>query len=86
MGALSYAGGFTIGVVADQDAFPDLDVFAAGAREELHALGRLTYPTSVRPGRVRWALVQPATGDRLWTRATTVRLSPKPVVISGGRW
>ena len=50
MGALSYAGGFTIGVVADQDAFPDLDVFAAGAREELHALGRLTYPTSVRPG------------------------------------
>jgi diacylglycerol O-acyltransferase / wax synthase len=50
VGGLSYAGGFTIGVVADQDAVPDLDVFAAGAREELQTLGRLTYPTSVRPG------------------------------------
>jgi hypothetical protein len=39
VGALSYAGTLNIGVVADRDAFPDLDVFAAGAREELHALG-----------------------------------------------
>jgi hypothetical protein len=29
----------TIGVVADRDAYPDLDVFVAGAREELQALG-----------------------------------------------
>jgi hypothetical protein len=50
VGALSYAGGFNIGVVADRDAYPDLDVFAAGVREELHALGVSTYPTSVRPG------------------------------------
>jgi WS/DGAT/MGAT family acyltransferase len=39
VGALSYAGTFCIGVVADQDAYPDLDVFTAAARDELHALG-----------------------------------------------
>jgi diacylglycerol O-acyltransferase / wax synthase len=38
VGALSYAGTFNIGVVADRDAYPDLDVFAAGVRDELHAL------------------------------------------------
>jgi diacylglycerol O-acyltransferase / wax synthase len=45
--ALSYAGAFTIGVVADRDAFPDLDVFTAGVRDELHALGVSTCPTSM---------------------------------------
>jgi diacylglycerol O-acyltransferase / wax synthase len=44
VGALSYAGAFTIGVVADRDAFPDLDVFAAAARDELHALGVRSSP------------------------------------------
>ena len=39
VGALSYAGQFAIGVIADRDAYPDLDVFVAGAREELLALG-----------------------------------------------
>jgi hypothetical protein len=39
VGALSYAGQLNIGVVADRDAYPDLDVFVAGAREELQALG-----------------------------------------------
>jgi diacylglycerol O-acyltransferase / wax synthase len=39
VGALSYAGAFNIGVVADRDAYPDLDVFVAGAREELDRLG-----------------------------------------------
>jgi hypothetical protein len=39
VGALSYAGQFTIGVVADRDAYPDLDVFVAGAREQLQTLG-----------------------------------------------
>jgi diacylglycerol O-acyltransferase / wax synthase len=39
VGALSYAGQFTIGVVADRDAYPDLDVFVAAAREELQTLG-----------------------------------------------
>jgi diacylglycerol O-acyltransferase len=49
VGALSYAGRFTIGVVADRDAYPDLDAFAAGLREELHPLGVPTHPTSIRP-------------------------------------
>jgi diacylglycerol O-acyltransferase / wax synthase len=49
VGALSYAGTFAIGVVADQDAYPDLDAFAAGLRQELHALGVPTHPTSIRP-------------------------------------
>jgi diacylglycerol O-acyltransferase / wax synthase len=49
VGALSYAGAFTIGVVADQDAYPDLDAFTAGMRQELHALGVPTHPTSIRP-------------------------------------
>jgi diacylglycerol O-acyltransferase / wax synthase len=38
VGALSYAGAFNIGVAADRDAYPDLDVFVAGAREELDTL------------------------------------------------
>lgn len=45
VGALSYAGALDIGVVADRDAFPDLDVFMAGAREELDKLGVSTHPT-----------------------------------------
>jgi diacylglycerol O-acyltransferase len=51
VGALSYAGRFDVGVVADRDAYPDLDVFAAGVREELQALGVPTPPTSIRPDR-----------------------------------
>jgi diacylglycerol O-acyltransferase len=38
VGALSYAGEFNIVAVADQDAYPDIDIFAAGMREELDAL------------------------------------------------
>ncbi len=45
VGALSYAGALNIGVVADRDAYPDLDVFVAGAREELDALGVSIRPT-----------------------------------------
>lgn len=44
VGALSYAGEFNIGVVADRDAYPDLGVFVAGAREELDTLGVSTHP------------------------------------------
>jgi diacylglycerol O-acyltransferase len=50
VGALSYGGGFSIGVVADRDAVPDIDVLAAGMRQELHALGVSTDLTSGRPG------------------------------------
>ncbi len=38
VGALSYAGQFNMMAVADQDTCPDLDVFAAAARDELRAL------------------------------------------------
>jgi hypothetical protein len=38
IGALSYAGQFTITATADSDTYPDLDVFVSGAREELDAL------------------------------------------------
>ena len=38
VGALSYAGSFTIGVVADRDVVPDLDVFVGAMRSELAAL------------------------------------------------
>jgi diacylglycerol O-acyltransferase / wax synthase len=48
VGALSYAGQFNIMAVADQDACPDLDVFATSAQDELLAL---TAPTRVKPDR-----------------------------------
>ncbi len=38
VGALSYAGAFDVLVVGDADLHPDLDVFAAAAAAELHAL------------------------------------------------
>jgi diacylglycerol O-acyltransferase len=44
VGALSYAGAFNIGVVADRDAYPDLDVFVAGARQQLDRLGVPAHP------------------------------------------
>ena len=50
VGALSYAGTFNIGVVADRDAYPDIDVFAAGVREDLRALGMAANAMSSRPG------------------------------------
>jgi diacylglycerol O-acyltransferase len=38
VGAISYAGAVMIGITADRDAFPDLDVFMRGMRQELDAL------------------------------------------------
>ena len=38
VGALSYAGQFNVMVVGDADVYPDIDVFAASARDELRAL------------------------------------------------
>lgn len=40
VGALSYAGQFTIMAVADRAICPDLDVFVASAQDELDALAR----------------------------------------------
>lgn len=38
IGALSYAGRLLIGIVADLDVCPDIDVLAAGVRDDLRAL------------------------------------------------
>jgi diacylglycerol O-acyltransferase len=48
VGALSYAGQFNITAIADRDAYPDLDVFAAAVRDGLRALGA---STSAKPTR-----------------------------------
>jgi hypothetical protein len=49
VGALSYAGQFNIMVLGDADAYPDIDVFAANARDELRLLVEST--ARVRGGR-----------------------------------
>jgi diacylglycerol O-acyltransferase / wax synthase len=46
VGAISYAGQFNMMVVADGDAYPDLDIFVAGVQDELRALAA---PTSAEP-------------------------------------
>jgi diacylglycerol O-acyltransferase / wax synthase len=44
VGAVSYAGRLTVGVVADPDVYRDLAVFMAGAEEQLRALGLAPHP------------------------------------------
>jgi hypothetical protein len=44
VGALSYAGALTIGIAADRDAFPDLDVVTSAVRGELARLGVPAHP------------------------------------------
>jgi WS/DGAT/MGAT family acyltransferase len=39
VGALSYAGDLNIGIAADRDAIPDLEVLVAGISDQLQALG-----------------------------------------------
>jgi hypothetical protein len=46
---MSYAGQFNIMAVADLDAYPDLDIFAAGTGDELRALGALRQPSPPEP-------------------------------------
>jgi hypothetical protein len=38
VGAMSYAGQFNLMAIADKDAYPDIDVFAASAEDELRAI------------------------------------------------
>jgi diacylglycerol O-acyltransferase len=45
VGALSYAGQFSVTVVADRDLCPDLEVFVAGLQRSLHELERSVTPT-----------------------------------------
>ena len=42
IGAVSYAGTLNIGISADRDAYPDLDVFATAVRDDLHVLALTT--------------------------------------------
>ena len=64
VGAISYAGGFTIGITADRDGFPDLDVLVSGIECELAMLrgrptgaasrpipSRFAHPSTRRPSR-----------------------------------
>jgi diacylglycerol O-acyltransferase / wax synthase len=51
VGAMSYAGRWNIGVTADREAFPDVDVLVAGMREELRALSDVAHvPLPDEPG------------------------------------
>jgi diacylglycerol O-acyltransferase / wax synthase len=51
VGALSYAGTLTVGVVADETAYPDLDVLVAALRDELAQLGAaMPAPTAAGVG------------------------------------
>lgn len=45
--ALTYTDQFNIMAVADRDAYPDIDVFAAGVREELDVLAASVSPRIV---------------------------------------
>ena len=50
VGALSYAGQFTVIAVADRDACPDVEVFADGVRASLNALAAALPATSIPRG------------------------------------
>lgn len=85
VGALSYAGALTLGIVADRDAYPDLNVLAAGMRDDLHAFGVPTSPASglagpdargAPPYRDREPAADP--GD-------DVRHAPDPLVVAERR-
>jgi diacylglycerol O-acyltransferase len=47
VGAMSYAGQFNITAVADRDSCPDIEIFAAGVRDELHALEAMPFRSRV---------------------------------------
>jgi hypothetical protein len=49
--ALSYAGTFNIGVVADRDAYPDIEVLGAGIRHDLDTLADSARGASLVPSR-----------------------------------
>jgi WS/DGAT/MGAT family acyltransferase len=44
VGAVSYAGAFTIGITADRDRYPDLDLLVAGMERELNDLRAVCRP------------------------------------------
>lgn len=50
VGAMSYAGQFTILVVADRDTYPDLDVFVSNAEQDLRAVAVARVSSGPAPG------------------------------------
>lgn len=73
VGALSYAGALTIGIAADRDAYPDLDILVAAMRAELRALGVPTYPALTNGARAELARSRAAPSAR---RGESSRRSP----------
>jgi diacylglycerol O-acyltransferase / wax synthase len=53
VGALSYAGQFSVTAICDGDAYPDIAVFAAGVRDDLRALDRDRLAGAADPTGVR---------------------------------
>ena len=47
---MSYAGTFNVGITADREAYPDIEVLKAGMRDELQALATSMQATRGRPG------------------------------------
>jgi diacylglycerol O-acyltransferase len=66
VGAMSYAGQFNLMAIADNDAYPDIDVFAASAEDELRAIA-----ASIR-GHATSSQALPSTSPR-WVRRTRPR-------------
>jgi hypothetical protein len=76
VGALSYAGAFTLTLVADPHAVPDLDTIADAIRHELDAMA--TTPRPARPATADRAAAQPppdSPGASLVHRAPTTASS-----------
>jgi WS/DGAT/MGAT family acyltransferase len=69
VGALSYAGALSIGIAADRDGLPDLDVLAGAMGEELQSLGLPTYAALAGDAAAATApSARPAAASRVPTR------------------
>ena len=79
VGAISYAGAFTIGVAADREKFADLDVFLTGMERELQALDRSTARARPATGPVIDYVVSDISADNGATR------SPPAAATASGR-
>jgi WS/DGAT/MGAT family acyltransferase len=71
VGALSYAGAWTIGIAVDGDAVPDLDVLAAAMTDELRRLGLPTLAALDGMGSANGARASRAVRCRTWLPSQT---------------
>jgi diacylglycerol O-acyltransferase / wax synthase len=79
VGVVSYAGTFAIGITADRDAYPDLERFTAGVRDELHALGIATDAVQGRSSATATSGVRPPPA-----RQRSATAGPTPAVGRSG--